>query len=100
MPSVQTGLCLPNLNQGSQKRCGERALQVPRVRCASAIFPRSLRSSPASRACPLCARWALGVDPMELLRMINGRSLPTTAIVVGLAREKLAEEIRNDLAVK
>jgi hypothetical protein len=52
---------------------------------------------------------SLGVDPMELLRMINGRSLPTKAIVAGLAREldsdllyleKLAEEIRNDQAVK
>jgi hypothetical protein len=41
--------------------------------------------------------------------MINGRSLSTKAIVAGLAREldsdvryleKLAEEIRNDLAVK
>jgi hypothetical protein len=46
---------------------------------------------------------------MELLRMINGRSLPTKAIRAELAREldsdlpyleKLAEEIRNDLSVQ
>jgi hypothetical protein len=47
----------------------------------------------------------LGMDPMELLRMINGKVVPTKAVVQGLAREldsdvryleKLAEEIRKD----
>jgi hypothetical protein len=76
--------------------------------CASAIFAPALRSSSASGiALARIGPW--GVDPIELLRMINGRSLPTKAIVAGLAREldsdvryleKLAEEIRNDLAVK
>jgi hypothetical protein len=28
----------------------------------------------------------LGVDPMELLRMINGRAVPTKAAIAGLAR--------------
>jgi hypothetical protein len=49
----------------------------------------------------------LGVDPMELLRMINGRAVPTKAVVQGLAKaldsdvrflEKLADPIRKDLA--
>jgi transcriptional regulator with XRE-family HTH domain len=49
---------------------------------------------------------ALRVDPMDLLRMINGRSSPSKAIVAGLATEldsdprfleKLADEIRKDL---
>jgi hypothetical protein len=54
--------------------------------------------------------WAkLAVDPMELLRMINGRAIPTKAIVAGLAKEldsdpsyleKLADEIRKDLGAK
>ena len=44
----------------------------------------------------------LGIDPMELLRMINGRSIPTKAVIAGLAKEldsdpryleKLAAEI-------
>jgi len=29
----------------------------------------------------------LGVDPMELLRMINGRAVPTKAVIAGLAKE-------------
>ena len=46
------------------------------------------------------------MDPTELLRMINGRVMPTKAVVQGLARElgsdvryleKLVEEIRKDL---
>jgi hypothetical protein len=45
----------------------------------------------------------LGVDPAELLRMINGKVVPTKAVISGLAREldsdvryleKLAAEIR------
>jgi hypothetical protein len=45
----------------------------------------------------------LGVDPLELLRMINGRIKPTKAVISGLAREldsdvryleKLAAEIK------
>jgi hypothetical protein len=40
--------------------------------------------------------WAkLAVDPMELLRMINGRAIPTKAIVAGPANE-----IRKDLGAK
>lgn len=48
----------------------------------------------------------LGVNPRELLRMINGKVVPTKAVITGLAREldsdvryleKLAEEIRSDL---
>jgi transcriptional regulator with XRE-family HTH domain len=48
----------------------------------------------------------LGIDPMELLRMINGKVVPTKAVLVGLAKElgsdvryleKLVEEIRKDL---
>jgi transcriptional regulator with XRE-family HTH domain len=51
----------------------------------------------------------LGIDPMELMRMINGRAMPTKAVVAGLAKElgsdvryleKLAEEIRADLGAK
>jgi hypothetical protein len=47
------------------------------------------------------------MDPMELLRMINGKVVPTKAVVHGLAREldsdvryleKLVEEIRKDHA--
>jgi hypothetical protein len=30
---------------------------------------------------------ALGVDPMLLLRMINGREAPTKAVIAGLAKE-------------
>jgi hypothetical protein len=45
----------------------------------------------------------LGVDPTELLRMINGKIMPTKAVISGLAREldsdvryleKLAAEIK------
>jgi transcriptional regulator with XRE-family HTH domain len=48
----------------------------------------------------------LGVDPTELLRMINGKVMPTKALVKGLAKEldidesflnRLAEEVRKDL---
>jgi hypothetical protein len=48
----------------------------------------------------------LSIDPAELLRMINGRVVPTKAVLVGLAKElnssvryleKLAEEIKQDL---
>jgi hypothetical protein len=51
----------------------------------------------------------LAMDRVELLRVINGWALPTTAIVAGLATaldsvvrflERLAEETRNDLAAK
>jgi hypothetical protein len=51
----------------------------------------------------------LGIDPVELLRMINGNAMPTKAVIEGLAKqldsdprylEKLAEEIRKDLGVK
>jgi transcriptional regulator with XRE-family HTH domain len=47
----------------------------------------------------------LGIDPMELLRMINGKTVPTKAVIAGLAKElgsdvqyleKLVEEIRKD----
>jgi putative sterol carrier protein len=47
----------------------------------------------------------LGIDPTELLRMINGKVMPTKAIISGLAREldsdvsyltKLAAEIKKD----
>jgi hypothetical protein len=30
---------------------------------------------------------ALGIDPMLLLRMINGREAPTKAVIAGLAKE-------------
>jgi hypothetical protein len=30
----------------------------------------------------------LGIDPMLLLRMINGREVPTKAIISGLAKER------------
>ncbi len=45
----------------------------------------------------------LGIDPMEPLRMINGRAMPTKAVIAGLAKElnsdrsyltKLAAEIK------
>ena len=45
----------------------------------------------------------LGMDPIELLRMINGRVVPTKAVISGLAKElhsnvslltKLASEIK------
>jgi hypothetical protein len=45
----------------------------------------------------------LGIDPMELLRMINGKVVPTKAVISGLAKEldsnvslltKLAAEIK------
>ena len=45
----------------------------------------------------------LGIDPMLLLRMINGREAPTKAVIAGLAKEldsdpryleKLAGEIK------
>jgi hypothetical protein len=48
----------------------------------------------------------LGIDPGELLRMINGKVVPTKAVIEGLAKqldsdpsylEQLAEEIRKDL---
>jgi transcriptional regulator with XRE-family HTH domain len=45
----------------------------------------------------------LGIDPMELLRMINGKVVPTKQVIAGLSREldsdesyliKLANEIK------
>jgi transcriptional regulator with XRE-family HTH domain len=45
----------------------------------------------------------LGIDPMELLRMINGKVMPTKQVIAGLAKElgsepsylhKLAAEIK------
>lgn len=48
----------------------------------------------------------LGMDPIELLRMINGKVVPTRAVIQGLAKEldsdrgyleNLGEEIRKDL---
>jgi hypothetical protein len=45
----------------------------------------------------------LGIDPMELLKMINGKVIPTRAVISGLAKEldsnvslltKLAAEIK------
>jgi transcriptional regulator with XRE-family HTH domain len=63
----------------------------------------------------LCVTWGtdvymlgqkLGVDPQELLRMVNGKVMPTNAVVQGLAKEldsdvryleKLADEIGMDL---
>ena len=45
----------------------------------------------------------LGMDPIELLRMINGKVVPTKAVISGLAKElhsnvflltKLASEIK------
>jgi hypothetical protein len=45
----------------------------------------------------------LGIDPMELLQMINGKVVPTRAVISGLAKEldssvslltKLATEIK------
>jgi hypothetical protein len=48
----------------------------------------------------------LGIDPAELLRMINGKVVPTKQVIQGLARElssdpsylqKLADEINKDL---
>jgi hypothetical protein len=45
----------------------------------------------------------LGIDPMELLQMINGKMVPTRAVISGLAKElhsnvslltKLATEIK------
>jgi hypothetical protein len=45
----------------------------------------------------------LGIDPMELLQMINGKVMPTGAVISGLAKElhsnvslltKLATEIK------
>jgi hypothetical protein len=53
----------------------------------------------------LCAK--LDIDPMELLRMINGKVVPTKSVIQGLGNEldsasryleKLAEEIRKDLS--
>jgi hypothetical protein len=47
----------------------------------------------------------LGVDPMELLRMINGRAVPTKAVIAGLGKElesdvsyltRLAAEIKPE----
>jgi len=29
----------------------------------------------------------LGIDPMELLRMITGKAVPTKVVIAGLARE-------------
>jgi hypothetical protein len=52
---------------------------------------------------------ALGIDPAELLKIINGRAPASLAFRTGLAKElhsdvrfldRLAEEIRNDLAAK
>ena len=49
----------------------------------------------------------LNIDPAELLRMINGRTKPTKAVINGLAweldsdvryLEKLADEVRKDLS--
>ena len=49
----------------------------------------------------------LGVEPMQLLDMINGKVVPTRAVIAGLARElnsdvrcleKLAAEITKDKA--
>jgi hypothetical protein len=49
----------------------------------------------------------LGIDPAELLQMINGRIMPTKAVISGLAKElnsdvryleKLATEIAKDRA--
>jgi hypothetical protein len=48
----------------------------------------------------------LGIDPAELLKMINGKMVPTTKAIQGLARElgsdpsylqNLADEIKEDL---
>jgi hypothetical protein len=48
----------------------------------------------------------LGIDPIELLRMINGKVAATKAVIQGLAKqldsdlrylERLAEEVRKDL---
>jgi transcriptional regulator with XRE-family HTH domain len=51
----------------------------------------------------------LGIDRAELLRMFNGRAPASKAVVAGLAKaldtdvrflDRLAEEIRKDLAAK
>jgi transcriptional regulator with XRE-family HTH domain len=51
----------------------------------------------------------LGLEPMELVGMINGRTSPSKDVVQGLAREldieesfliKLADEVRRDLSAK
>jgi hypothetical protein len=48
----------------------------------------------------------LGIDPAELLRMINSRVVPTDQVIAGLARElnsdpsylqELADEVKKDL---
>jgi hypothetical protein len=52
---------------------------------------------------------ALGIDPAELLKIINGRAPACVVFRTGLAKElhsdfrfvdRLAEEISNDLAAK
>jgi plasmid maintenance system antidote protein VapI len=51
----------------------------------------------------------LGIDPAELLRMFNGRAPASKAVVARVVKaldtdvrflDRLAEEIRNDLAAK
>ena len=61
-----------------------------------------LRAKRATNVCKLGA--ALGVDPQELLRLINGEIAPTKAVIAGLAEEldsdvsyltRLASEIKG-----
>jgi hypothetical protein len=61
---------------------------------------------PATQAAVFKVGAKLGIDLTELLRMINGKVVPTKQVIAGLAREldsdvryleKLADEIRNDL---
>jgi hypothetical protein len=56
--------------------------------------------SSARHICALCATRGtdvfrlgakLGIDPMELLQMINGKVVPTRAVISGLAKELEAE---------
>jgi hypothetical protein len=38
----------------------------------------------------------LGIDPTEVLRVINGKTVPTKAAISGLARELDSDVIRKD----
>jgi hypothetical protein len=71
-------------------------------------FPEYIRELCVKRCTNVHALGAkLGVDPLEMLKMIDGRVAPTKAALGELAKEvdsdiryleKLAEKIRKDLA--
>jgi hypothetical protein len=67
-------------------------------------FSKHIRALCATRGTDVFTLGAkLGIDPMELLEMINGKVVPTRAVISGLAKElhsnvslltKLATEIK------